>query len=97
MTHADSRIRRINLGLAIVTLALLGYYVVQVNAMAAQAWTLTDANNRLSALQDERNSLVAHRASLDDRDTLVGAANQAGLVPAGPVVYLVHDHAVAAR
>lgn len=92
-----SSLQWVNVGLAIAALSLLLYYVVQVNAMAAQTWKLTAANEQLAALQEERNTLVAQRASLDDHDTLSTVATAAGLVPAGTVVYLVQDHSVAAR
>lgn len=87
----------LNVSLMIVALALLMYYVVQVNAIASQTWKLSDAHDRMIVVQDEHNGLVAQRAALDDRQALTVAAQTAGLVPAGTVVYLIQDHSVAAR
>ena len=86
-----------NLGLLMVAAAALVFYVFQANSVAAQSWRTRDAQSRLSALLDQRNSLVAEQASLDDRAQLTALAAQAGFVPAGAVVYLVENRPVAAR
>jgi hypothetical protein len=95
-SHAPS-MRRSNVGLVIVGLALLMYYVMQVNALAAHAWKMKDANERLGVLREEHNFLVAQEAALDDRQALATLAAHEGLIPADAVVYLVQDHAVAAK
>ncbi len=85
----------LNIGLAIMALGLLTYYVVQVNRLAAQTWNTEQAQTRLAAILDERNSLVARQSELDDRQVLQALAAKEGLEPAGAVVYLVQDTAVA--
>ena len=96
MAHPAHSMRKINIGLMIVAVAFLLYYVVQVNMMAAQGWSMRDANTRLASLQEAHNNLVADQATLEDRQSLADLAQQQGLVPAGSVVYLVQDHTVAA-
>ena len=92
-----SRIARLNVLLAGLSLLMLGYYVVENNATAVRVWRGQDAQQRLAALSDERNGLVARQAMLDDREQLTVLARQQGMVPAGAVVYLVQDQPVAAR
>lgn len=96
-TKPASRVTRFNILLAGASLALLFYYVVQNNAMAVQVWRTRDAQERLTSLRDDRNSLVAQQAALDDRQQLMILAQSAGMVPSGAVVYLVQAKAVAAR
>jgi cell division protein FtsB len=86
-----------NVVLGGISLLLIGYYVVQNNDMAVQVWRARDAQTQLSELREERNELVANRASLDDRQQLTSLAVSAGMVPAGTVVYLVQDQPVAVR
>lgn len=96
MISTDSvMIRRINLTLVVVGLLFLVYYVVQVNELAAQTWNTQAAHTQLGVLNDQHNVLVAQESSLDNRQTLTLLAQQAGLVPADTVSYLVQDHAVA--
>lgn len=95
--HTFSRIVWLNAALAGVSLFMLLYYVVQNNAMAVQVWRTRDAQARLTALADDRNGLVARQAALDDRQQLIALAQQAGMVSAGMVVYLVQERPVAAR
>ena len=97
--HRSSRApaRRINVALMIVVLAALMYYVIQVNAVAAHAWNMKDAQERLGILREERNTLIAQEAALDDRQALTELAVREGMVPVDTVVYLVQDHAVAAK
>lgn len=85
-----------NLALAIVGLLLLLYYVMQVNVLAASAWQLKDARQRLATLREGRDALIAQAAQLDDRPVLEELARSSGLVPAENVVYLVQPSAVAA-
>ena len=92
-----SRANQLNMVLAGVVLSLLFYYVVQNNAMAVQVWRTRDAQERLTALRDDRNGLVARQAALDDRQQLMTLAQRAGMVPAGTLVYLVEVPPVAAR
>jgi len=87
----------LNIGLAVVSLTFLMYYVMQANMLASQTWKTRDAQDRLSQLLEERNGLVAQQAQLDDRIVLQDLAQSHGLVPAGAVVYLVQDTSVAAR
>ena len=95
-THTTSRI---NITLAIAAFGLLVYYVVQVNFLASMAWQTRDANDRLTAINDQRNALIAQESALDERSTLTALAAKAGMipVPANAVVYMVQDHSVAAR
>ncbi|MEK7637822.1 MAG: hypothetical protein AAB375_00100 [Patescibacteria group bacterium] len=92
-----SRVAKLNLLLACVSLSMLLYYVVQNNAMAVQVWRTRDAQGRLTALADDRNGLVARQAALDDRQQLIALVQRAGMVPAGTVVYLVQEQPIAAR
>jgi hypothetical protein len=89
--------KRINTGLAAASLALLISYVIQTNLLAAQTWNAGDAHDRLTAVLEQRNSLIAQEAELDDRSVLEVLAHQQGLVPAGTVAYIIQDTAVAAR
>lgn len=93
------RIYHLNIGLAIAALALVVYYVTQMNGLAAQAWRIQDAQQRLAALRDAKNGLVAQRAALDDREQLMLVAQRAGMVPVAmnAVVYLTQDRPVAVR
>lgn len=86
-----------NLGLAFAALLLLMYYVMQVNMLAASTWRLKDMRSQLSALRQERTTLVAQVAELADRPILEALARNSGFVPADAVVYLVQPSAVAAR
>ena len=86
-----------NIVLAVAGVLLLLYYVMQVNVLAAATWQVRDARTRLAGLREDRDSIAAQTAELDDRDVLNALAVQAGLVPAGTVVYLVEPGAVAAR
>lgn len=95
--RASSRLAMFNVVLGGISLLLIGYYVVQNNDMAVQVWRARDAQTQLSELREERNELVANRASLDDRQQLTSLAVSAGMVPAGTVVYLVQDQPVAVR
>jgi hypothetical protein len=90
-------ITKLNIALAAVSLCMMVYYVVQSNGMAVQVWRARDAQERLATLQDVRNGLVAQEAALDDREQLMSLATNAGMVPAGSVVYLVEQRPVAAR
>lgn len=87
----------LNLGLGVLALLLLMYYVMQANLATASAWELKEARSELAAAQESRDALVARQATLDDRQTLLDLAAAQGLVPAGAVVYLVQPDAVAAR
>jgi len=89
-------VRWLNAALLIASLLLLLYYVMQVNALAAHAWNMHQANDRLSALHDQHDVLVAQASSLDDRQALTDLVKREGLVPADAVAYLVQDRAVAA-
>lgn len=86
----------LNSVVAIATLALLLYYVMQINIVTASTWRLQDARDRLAAVREERDALVARLAKLDDRTVLQELAEASGLVPTQSVVYLVEDNAVAA-
>jgi cell division protein FtsB len=86
----------LNLGLAIVAVVTLMYYVMQVNVLAASAWQLKDARERLATLREDRDALIAQGAELDDRPVLEALARNSGFVPADTVVYLVEPSAVAA-
>lgn len=83
--------------LAAMALALLAFYVVQVNASSAVAWRLTAAQSRLAEVRETRSALVAQQSQLDDRQTLLDLAASQGMVPASSVVYLVQPNPVAAR
>jgi hypothetical protein len=87
---------RLNIGLAIVALVVLMYYVMQVNMLAATAWQVKDARVRLGALTDEHSALVARVAELEDRAVLQTLARDSGFVPADAVVYLIEPSTVAA-
>lgn len=87
---------RVNIGLMIAALVLLMYYVMQVNMLAASAWQLKDARDRLGTLADEHSALVARVAELEDRAVLTTLARESGFVPADSVVYLVQPSTVAA-
>ncbi len=95
--RSPSRIAWLNIGLACASLVMMVYYVVQSNSMAVQVWSSRDAQERLTTLRDQRNALVALQASLDDGQKLMALAQDAGMVPAGSVVYLVQERPVAAR
>lgn len=82
--------------LAIAIVALL-LYVVMANVLASQAWKIADARDRLTTILDERNTLVAQQSEFEDRARLTELATSVGMVPAGAVVYLMQDRAVAAR
>lgn len=86
-----------NAMLAVAAAILLLYYVMQVNVLAAVTWEVRDARVRLAALREDRDTIAAHIAELDDRSVLQELADAAGLIPAGSVVYLVEPGAVAAR
>jgi len=86
-----------NLGLGVLALLLLMYYVMQANLATASAWELKEARTELATAQESRDALVARQAALDDRQTLLELAASHGLVPAGAVVYLVQPDPVAAR
>lgn len=92
-----SGVVKINVALAAVSLLMMVYYVVQSNGMAVQVWRARDAQERLASLLDDRNGLVAQQAALEDREQLIALAKDAGMVPAGSVVYLVQERPVAAR
>lgn len=94
-----NRIYRFNIGLTVAALALVVYYVIQMNGLAAQTWRIQDAQDRLAALRDAKNGLVAQRAEFDDREQLVLVAQRAGMVPVAmnTVVYLTQDRPVAVR
>ena len=83
--------------LAVAGMLLLLYYVMQVNVLAAATWQVRDARDHLAGLREDRDSIAAQTAELDDRDVLNALAVEAGLVPADTVVYLVEPGAVAAR
>lgn len=86
----------LNVALAAVAVAALVSYVVSANALAAQAWRMSDAQEALTGLLDVRNDLVAQQSALEDRAVLTALAADAGFVSAGAVVYLVEDQPVAA-
>jgi hypothetical protein len=90
-------IKQLNIGLGVAAAAFLVFYVIQTNAMAAQAWRARDVQNQLTTLRNERTTLVAQRSQFDDRQHLQTLAEAAGMVPAGAVTYVVQGHAVAAR
>lgn len=90
-------LKRINLGLAATSLALLIAYAVQTNLLATQTWSTRDAHDRLAVVSEQRNALIAQEAALDDRSVLETLAHEQGLVPAGTVAYIIQDTAVAAR
>ncbi len=90
-------IRNVNIGLGLAAVACLVFYVVQTNAMSAQAWRARDAQDQLAALRNERMTLVAQRSEFDDRDHLMMLVRAAGMVPAGAVSYVVQNRPVAAR
>lgn len=92
-----SRVVRINIALALASVSMLLYYVMQNNSMAVQVWRARDAQEQLTTLRDERNRIVGRQAALDDREQLMTLARSAGMVPAGTVVYLVQERPVAAR
>ena len=99
IAHAPTITSVVWLNLALIAIAVAGLvsYVVAANALAAQAWQSADAHEELTALLDARNGLVAQQSTLEDRAVLSALAAQAGMVPAGAVVYLVEDEPVAAR
>jgi hypothetical protein len=90
------RIGQVNMTLAVAVGALLLYYVVQVNSIAATTWKLRDARDQLSVVREERNTLVARVGELDDRTVLQALAERQGLVPADGVVYIVQSSTMAA-
>jgi len=92
-----SRIAYMNVALAAISLFMLFYYVVQSNDVAVQVWHSRDTQERLTILRDNRNALVARQSALDDRQQLIALAQDAGMVPAVGVVYLVQPLPVAAR
>jgi len=93
----STHIAWLNMMFIAVAVACLLYYVVAANGLAAQAWRATDAQDRLTTLLEQRNTLVAQQSALEDRSVLTSLAMEAGMVPAGSVVYLVQNQPVAAR
>jgi len=87
---------RFNVGLAILALAFLLGYVVQTNLLAAKTWQMRHAQDKLTLILEQRNTLIAQQSELDDRTVLQDLAIRQGFVPVGTVVYLVQDTAVAA-
>jgi cytoskeletal protein RodZ len=87
----------LNAALILIAVASFLFYVVTANGLAAQEWRFADAHDTLSGLLEERNGLVAQQSELEDRSVLSTLAAQAGMVPAGAVVYLVQDQSVAVR
>lgn len=92
-----SSVEWLNAALLVIAVACFLYYVVAANGLAAQSWRFADAHDELSGLLEERNGLVAQQSELEDRTVLSALAVQNGMIPAGAVVYLVQDKAVAAR
>lgn len=86
---------RLNYGLAVVSLMLLVYYVVQVNFLAAANWRLKDEAAQLTAARQERDALIAQQSAQDNRTVLENLASTYGLVPVGAVSYIVQHDAVA--
>lgn len=97
MPHSAGALQWVNSGLAFAAVGMLLYYVVQVNLLAGLNWQMRTAQDRLAALGDQRNALVAQQSTLDDRQALTVLADRQGLVPASAITYLVQDHSVAAR
>ncbi len=87
----------VNVALVTVSLGAFVFYVIQANGMTAQVWQARDARERLASIQEDRNTLVAQKSALEDRQQLAALAAQTGMVPMGTVVYLVQDRPVAAR
>lgn len=93
--HRTSPFAFLNAALAVAAVALLVYYVVQANAIAAATWQMTQMSDRASALQDRHNASTAERAALLDRASLETFAAAHGLVPAQQISYIVPSSDVA--
>ncbi len=57
--HTVSGLGWVNGILAVLALGALVFYVVQANALAAHAWQMRDAQERLAEVRDARTALVA--------------------------------------
>lgn len=91
----SSPISRLNVAFAVLSVAFLIFYVAQTNAIASQTWRTRHAQEQLTALQDSHNELISQQSVLGSRRQLLEFAQQAGMVPADSVVYLVQDRSVA--
>ncbi len=87
----------VNATLMIGTLILVGAYVVLANSASVNTWKVADANTRISQLSDERNTIIAQQASIEDRAQLLVLAEREGMVPANSLVYILEERSVAAR
>ena len=98
--HAETfgRTAWTNLALAFAVVGFLLYYVMQANLAAADGWRLRDAQDRLSEVRQERDTLIAQQTELEDRTMLEQLARENGFTDAGTAVYLIEpDSATAAR
>lgn len=94
--HITGMTGRLNIGLALLALAFLLAYVMQTNLLAAQTWRMRQAQDQLASILEQSNALIAQQSEFNDRIVLQELAVKQGFVPAGTVVYLVQDTAVAA-
>jgi|GEM_PF-5199775 len=95
--NKSAGVRNVNVALMGIALASLILYVIFANGLSSQAWKTSHAQDRLTAVLEQRNGILEQQATLSDRQQLTELASSVGMIPTGAVVYLIQDGAVAAR
>ena len=95
--HRALGIRNFNIALMAIILAALVFYVIAANGLSSQAWKTSHAQDQLTGVMEQRNGILEQQAALSDREKLTQLVASIGFVPAGTVVYLMQEGAVAAR
>ena len=90
-----SRVFMFNVFLAAAAAVLLVFYIVHINGISADTYRLSQLNGRLAALNEATSTLTAGVPAVQDPSLLVEFAAGHNLVPAGDIVHLFENGAVA--
>ena len=96
---------RINMGvlvtnilLLVAALALLAYYVVQANTLAAMQYDIVASGDDIADLREQHHSIGAKVADLEHSDAIAAYALSAGMVVASDASYVsIPDSPLAGR
>ena len=85
----------LNVGLLVIALILIVYFISSANAIAAQRYSIRHLIEKSASLSAENGALMAERASFEDSTLLSDFARAGNMVEARDVAYIFENGSVA--
>lgn len=85
----------LNIGLAVVAMVLVVYFISSSNTIAAQRYSIRSLSEKSASLSAENGALMAERARFEDSELLSDFARAGSMVEARDVAYIFENGSVA--